>query len=295
MASVDGSQRRSPTGSTASASSTSASSGPGGRFDFATIAESLRNASSLIGSATTRLSSNINVNDINLQNLKTVTSNISSNVASNINIDNISSITSNIQGRVQGIANLQNLQDGFQTVSAASLAGIQASAAGLEGLSKTIMDNIAEKKKALTNEEALKAKGNYQLLDTIKSIEYQLIAILFYFILAFLINWYLISGVEQTVTLVKNARDFVDDPNLEQKLREMKNNLQNDIKKYSNIDQLTEGMNEIRQGLTNGIKNSAKSLDLKLGIFADRDKKGSDSENDEPSLESKLDPGNDEL
>ena len=48
---------------------------------------------------------------------------------------------------------------------------------------------------------------------------------------------------------------------------------------YSNIEQLTEGMNGIRQGLTDGIKNSAKSLDLKLGIFADQDNVDSSAKN----------------
>ena len=47
----------------------------------------------------------------------------------------------------------------------------------------------AEGKEAITNTEALKAKGNFQLIKTIKNIEYQILIILMYFALAFAINW----------------------------------------------------------------------------------------------------------
>lgn len=50
-------------------------------------------------------------------------------------------------------------------------------------------NNSDAKRKAITMVDDLKAKGNYQLVDTIKTIEYQILLIILYFVMAVCINW----------------------------------------------------------------------------------------------------------
>jgi len=235
------------------------STGKGGntQFSFSNIANKLKNTGHVIGDVTSRLGSNMGVSDLNLESIRSVTN----NVASNMNIGNLTSNLTNMQNKVQEMASLENLQEGFQTglggleaMSKAGLGGVQSGLGGLEAMSKSIMDNIAEKKQALTNTEALKAKGNYQLVDCIRTIEYQMFMIVLYFILALCINWYLIEGVEKTVNLVKNSQQFLDDPEFEKKLLEMRNS----IGSYSDLNQLKQGMDGLRSGIGQAIQDGAK-------------------------------------
>ena len=64
----------------------------------------------------------------------------------------------------------------------------------VENISKMSRDMIHlktsdAKRKALTMVDDLKAKGNFQLVDTIKTIEYQILLIVLYFVMAVFINW----------------------------------------------------------------------------------------------------------
>ena len=52
------------------------------------------------------------------------------------------------------------------------------------------LKTLDAKRKALTMVDDLKAKGNFQLVDTIKTIEYQILLIVLYFVMAVFINWY---------------------------------------------------------------------------------------------------------
>jgi hypothetical protein len=45
---------------------------------------------------------------------------------------------------------------------------------------------------------------------------------------------YLIEGVEKTVNLVKNSQQFLDDPEFEKKLLEMRNSIGSDLYKVNN-------------------------------------------------------------
>lgn len=252
-------------------------------FSFTNFANKIKSTGNMIGDATSRLGSNMGVSDLNLESLRSVTNNVASNVASNMNIGNLTSnmnignltsnmnignLTSNLtnmQNKVQEMASLENLQDGFQTglggleaMSKAGLGGVQTGLGGLEAMSRSIMDNIAEKRQAITNTEALKAKGNFQLVDTIKTIEYQILMIVLYFVLAIAINWYLIEGVERTVNLVKNSQQFLDDPEFEKNIMRMRDSIGSDIRKYSDLNQLKQGMDGLRNGIAQRIQDGAK-------------------------------------
>lgn len=236
---------------------------------FLTIAASLRTATSVLGDATSRLGSNMA--DINLDSFKSVTSNVAemtTNVTNNFNtmqksVQEMASIES--IKKMQGMASLENLQEGFQAGIGAGIGGLQTGLEGLEGISKTIYDNLAEGKEAITNTEALKAKGNFQLIKTIKNIEYQILIILMYFALAFAINWYWAVGVEQTMSLVKNSQEYLDDPELEKKLMSIRDSLG----EYGDLNQLKQGMDGLRDGIIVGIRDGAKIVKDSASVLSD--------------------------
>ncbi|KAL5252487.1 hypothetical protein ACHWQZ_G015308 [Mnemiopsis leidyi] len=259
-------------------------------FSFMNLANKLKNTGNLIGDATSRLGSNMGVSDINLESLRSVTTNVASNMnignltsnmnignlTSNMNIGNLTSNLSNMQNKMQEMATLENLQDGFQSglggleaMSKAGLGGVQAGLGGLEAMSKTVMDNIDAKRKAITMVDDLKAKGNYQLVDTIKTIEYQILLIILYFVMAVCINWYLIEGVEKTVNLVKNSQKFLDDPEFEKNILRMRDSIGSDIRKYSDLNQLKQGMDGLTSGLAQRIQDGAKIVQDGASVLRD--------------------------
>jgi len=224
-------------------------------FSFSSFASKIKNTGSIIGDATSRLGvGNMNTLTSNMNNLKSnmnignLTSNMNS-LTSNMNMGNITSNLTNMQQKVQDMASLE----GLEAMSKAGLDGLQAGVGGLEAMSKSVLDTIESNRKKITNVDELKAKGNYQLVGTIKTIEYQILMFVVYFILAIFIKWYLIEGVEKSINLIKDSQKFLDDPEFEKNLRKYSDQI-------TDLNQLKQGMDGLTSGIAQSIQDGAKRV-----------------------------------
>ncbi|XP_063678293.1 uncharacterized protein LOC134814174 [Bolinopsis microptera] len=256
-------------------------------FSFSSFASKIKNTGSMIGDATSRLGvgnmntltsnmnslkSNMNIGNLT-SNMNNLTSNMNignltsnmNNLTSNMNMGNLTSNLTNMQQKVQDMASLENLEamskagfdglqagvGGLEAMSKVGLDGLQAGVGGLEAMSKSVLDTIESNRKRITNVDELKAKGNYQLVGTIKTIEYQLLMFVLYFVLAIFIKWYLIEGVEKSINLIKDSQKFLDDPEFEKNLRKYSDQI-------TDLNQLKQGMDGLTSGIAQSIQDGAK-------------------------------------